>query len=417
MKKIFVLFFSLFLLAFVSLNFISCSKKTQAKDVSEYSEVVNNSFQTLTEKSGKLIDGFTYEIDDNARTITIKGNGILTNDYNCTFEWENYDYQLNYTLVLDNGITEVDCSSGILPDLVECVYLGKDIKKIDDLILYYSGKYKVDPDNRYFSEYNNSLYTKDFGKLLNYHCNNTPNDFHPNLNEIGDYAFKYYKFNGGNTIIIPWGVTKIGDTIFHESENGYCVIPDTAIELGRVTYEYLDRFKESLNTFVYWVPSKNNAVAWDKWHSDLVKEENWGPHPRTGESALGKEWLKKYEKAKITDIPADNIAKYYDIKPNSLKTFQNGKTYYFDSNYKMAKGWTKVRNTWYYFNDYGAAVVKIWLKSGGKWYYMQEDGTMATNKWIKWYNKWYYVGKDGAMYANRKTPDGYYVNSNGVWVQ
>ena len=108
---------------------------------------------------------------------------------------------------------------------------------------------------------------------------------------------------------------------------------------------------------------------------------------------------------------------YYDIKPNSLKTFQNGKTYYFDSNYKMATGWKKVNGTWYYFNDYGAAVVKIWLKSGGKWYYMQQDGTMATNKWIKWYNKWYYVGKDGAMYTNRKTPDGYYVNANGVWVK
>ena len=119
----------------------------------------------------------------------------------------------------------------------------------------------------------------------------------------------------------------------------------------------------------------------------------------------------------ITDIPSDYIASYYDLKPNSLKTFQNGKTYYFDSNYKMLKGWNYADGNWYYFNDYGAAVVKIWLKSGGKWYFMQADGTVAKNKWSQWYNKWYYVGSDGAMYANRYTPDGYWVNGSGVWAQ
>ena len=134
----------------------------------------------------------------------------------------------------------------------------------------------------------------------------------------------------------------------------------------------------------------------------------------------------------------DNVSSYYGLTPNSLKTFQNGKTYYFDQNCKMAKGWKQASGNWYYFNDYGAAVVKIWLKSGNKWYFMQADGTMATNKWVQWYNKWYYVGSDGAMYANRwikssgkwyylgsdgvmytnrYTPDGCWVNGSGVWVK
>ena len=135
-------------------------------------------------------------------------------------------------------------------------------------------------------------------------------------------------------------------------------------------------------------------------------------------------------------LPKERYYSIYGITPNSLKTFQNGKTYYFDQNCNMAKGWKQVNGNWYYFNDYGAAVVKIWLKSGGKWYFMQADGTMAKSRWIKWYNKWYYVdasgamyanrwikysgkwyylGSDGAMYTNRYTPDGYWVNANGVW--
>ena len=61
--------------------------------------------------------------------------------------------------------------------------------------------------------------------------------------------------------------------------------------------------------------------------------------------------------------------------------------------------------------------MKIWIQEGNKWYFMQADGTMAKNKWIKWYNKWYYVGSDGAMYANCYTPDGYWVDSSGLWVQ
>ena len=79
--------------------------------------------------------------------------------------------------------------------------------------------------------------------------------------------------------------------------------------------------------------------------------------------------------------------------------------------------WKLIGNDWYYLNSYGAGAVKCWLKSGNKWYFMQADGSMARSQWIKWYNKWYYVGKDGAMYANRRTPDGYWVNADGVWVK
>ena len=111
--------------------------------------------------------------------------------------------------------------------------------------------------------------------------------------------------------------------------------------------------------------------------------------------------------------------KYYYV--NGVKATGHirivGKAYFFDQNGVMEHSkWKYDNGNWYYLNSYGAGVVKIWLLSGGKWYFMQADGTMATSKWIQWYNKWYYVGADGAMYANRKTPDGYWVNKNGAWV-
>ena len=37
--------------------------------------------------------------------------------------------------------------------------------------------------------------------------------------------------------------------------------------------------------------------------------------------------------------------------------------------------------------------------------------------WVLWKNAYYYCGPDGAMLTNTWTPDGYYVDGNGIWVQ
>jgi len=39
---------------------------------------------------------------------------------------------------------------------------------------------------------------------------------------------------------------------------------------------------------------------------------------------------------------------------------------------------------------------------------------MATG-WIKDNGKWYYLASSGNMLSNTRTPDGYYVDANGVW--
>lgn len=57
-----------------------------------------------------------------------------------------------------------------------------------------------------------------------------------------------------------------------------------------------------------------------------------------------------------------------------------------------------------------------WQCIDGSWYCFDDNGYRRYG-WIYWNDKWYYCGEDGALMANTTTPDGYYVGSDGVWVQ
>ena len=47
----------------------------------------------------------------------------------------------------------------------------------------------------------------------------------------------------------------------------------------------------------------------------------------------------------------------------------------------------------------------------------QKDGTYVTDAWKQDNGNWYYFGENSIMVTNQETPDGYYVNAEGVWVQ
>ncbi len=76
----------------------------------------------------------------------------------------------------------------------------------------------------------------------------------------------------------------------------------------------------------------------------------------------------------------------------------NGKEYWFDSNQYMATGWRQF--------------------VGGIWYYFKSDGSLAKNTWAQnSAGQWFYLGSNGEMLRNTTTPDGNYVNADGVWIQ
>ena len=106
---------------------------------------------------------------------------------------------------------------------------------------------------------------------------------------------------------------------------------------------------------------------------------------------------------------------YLDVN-GKMKTgwLESGKKwYYFDVNGKMKTGWQKVGASWYYLDAEGRMKTG-WMNSGQNRYYLRSDGRMATG-WFKPDNYWYYFNEDGELQRNCRI-DGYYLNSEGRWV-
>lgn len=75
----------------------------------------------------------------------------------------------------------------------------------------------------------------------------------------------------------------------------------------------------------------------------------------------------------------------------------NGAQYWFDADGNMREGWQQ--------------------DSAGAWYYLTPgQGALQENCWLLYRNQWYYLGSDGRMLRDSRTPDGYRVNQEGVWI-
>lgn len=78
--------------------------------------------------------------------------------------------------------------------------------------------------------------------------------------------------------------------------------------------------------------------------------------------------------------------------------------------------WLKDNVGWWYCNADRSYTTNGWQYIDNLWYCFNENDYMKTG-WILYKDVWYYCGESGAMLVNTTTPDGYYVNGDGVWVQ
>lgn len=115
-----------------------------------------------------------------------------------------------------------------------------------------------------------------------------------------------------------------------------------------------------------------------------------------------KYYIKNGEKVKNTWVCYQG-GTYYASSTGKLLTgwfVKDGKTYYFDQNCRLKTGWIYLDNIWYYADAEG--IVKGWKSI------LSKDGT----------EYWYYFDeKTGRMYQDDMTPDGYYVNADGAWIE
>lgn len=313
-------------------------------------------------------------------------------------------------IIISDGITDIQ--NGISYGAKK-VKIGKDLKSGD---VYADESYEVDPQNLYFSSYQGCLYSKDHSKLVKYPMEPFSVTFHPDLRIFGESCFQKGLDDHDRTIVIPWGITvlergAISDFGTAEAPYPTIILPDSLIraDIEPGCYEGY--------TVVY---SKNNQAIQQGSGTQTFYNDDHGDgflirkRVDSVASYYGNAVTKSYWQKEGSD--------WYYYFANGMKAsgYQviDGKVYYFGKNgAREHDKWKQINSKWYYLNSWGAGVVKCWRKSGNKWYFLQADGSMATSKWIEWYHRWYYVGEDGAMYTNRRTPDGYWVNSSGVWVK
>ena len=109
----------------------------------------------------------------------------------------------------------------------------------------------------------------------------------------------------------------------------------------------------------------------------------------------------------------------------------NGKSYYYDNGKIVYNQWIDDQ---YYVGEDGSMLKDTMTPDGyyvdinGKYvsdyldgwveedenYFYYKNGEKVVNQWI---DDQYYVGEDGAMLKDTMTPDGYYVDANGKYVQ
>ena len=86
----------------------------------------------------------------------------------------------------------------------------------------------------------------------------------------------------------------------------------------------------------------------------------------------------------------------------------------------IAYAWEQINGNWWAFDENGY-IETGWMRDEdyGGWFYLDPERGMQIG-WVLIDGKWYYFhptsdGMKGLMYAGRRTPDGYYVDENGVW--
>lgn len=363
-------------------------------------------------ESGTIEGGFTWEADIDTSTITVIGSGQVTESPWLEAVDFSGDGKINY--VFSDGITGIS-NIGFPTGSID---VGKGFQSLDTL-KQASGPITISEDNPYFASYEGCVYSKDMSKLLYCpYCIVEPT-LYPGVKTIAAGAFDGVIgiANTFSHVVIPWGVTTIEDGAFSgiigvSGNNQYVVLPNT---ITYMTEESLPgKIRGSGSRFIY---QKNNQLVDNILKGKTDSYQTPMAYPV---NSLSEYYPNQTVKPAQNGWVQENYHWYY-YQNNVKKTgwqFVNNVWYYLGTDGVMQTGWITYNGSTYYLRPWGGMMANGWYLINGKWYYFQSWGGIAKSRWIYGLDKkWYYVGTDGVMLTNTRTPDGFYVDANGVWMQ
>ena len=195
---------------------------------------------------------------------------------------------------------------------------------------------------------------------------------------IDETGKKKYRKPDGTFITNTW--LNADEETYYMDENGY-MLTDTITPDGK----YVNANGEKTN----YIPG---------WYQDAG---GWHYIMKNGYYA-GATWIQDTD-GKWYYINIGTYMETDDITPDG---------YYVDANGVWDGNPSTVKNT----TSLGPGVADGWEPIDTGWKFKQEDGTYLTNSWKQDPDgKWYYLNEDGWMLKDTTTPDGYYVDENGIW--
>lgn len=274
-------------------------------------------------------------------------------------------------------------------------------------------------------------------------CNETKEEVIPKLNGkwVTDSNGKWYQYSDGT--YEKSGFKTIQGKTYYFQNNGYAKTgklvldkdtymfnADGVMITGRYGDYYFDENgKMKTNAFVdgYYLGADGKCVK-NQWIKDGGKDYFMDANGKVKKNAWQGVYYLGSDGAMLTNTFTPDG--YYVGSDGAYYTncwFKDqGKDYYvngfgklvknaWQGAYYLGKDGAMLTNTFtpdgYYVGANGIYVTNRWIKVDGKDYYMNASGKMTKDAWVGSY----YLGSDGAMLTDTYTPDGYYVDENGLW--
>lgn len=332
-------------------------------------------------KAGWVLDGGKWYYVDSDGLMRTGKISICTNpDKEDPNEEYKYDY---YWLKKDGEMVTGWYNTDPASTYGDWVYCGADGKCYDGWLLN-GGKWYYIYQGRMISD---RLYT--VGEAPEREDFDDYDDYEDALEKFYDNNTYYFDRNG--VMVYGWYHNEYTDSLGHYSDSWYYTNPSTGVRVDGWVLDGGKWYYVSDGVMLRNTPYYDDANApelgvkspdYPKW--DDYKNAD-GSHDYDAYEAA----VKKYHEDDAVYEAAE--AKYYD----ALKEYKNSHYYIFDKNGVMVTGWYSVSD------DYGTT-----------WYYADANGVARTG-WLKDGNNWYYI-QYGRMLTNQYTPDGYFVDANGV---